>query len=205
MRWSPATGHEQQEERPSPRIDLPRIIHFARLFERRLVFLSGPLHDEAANQVCAQLLALDADSGDDITFCIDSPGGELPGLFAIYDTVQLLGSRVDTRCIGLAASAAAVILAGGTGRRSATEHARILLHQPHGSARGRTRDLEIQAREIASRRARLEEVLAERTGQSLERVRADMEHDHWLSAQEAREYGLIDEVTSSRRLRLMDQ
>ncbi|MDP8958305.1 MAG: ATP-dependent Clp protease proteolytic subunit, partial [Actinomycetota bacterium] len=128
MRGFTTTGAEQQEEPPSPQIDLLPAIPFARLFERRMAFLSGTLQDKAADEVCAQLLALDADSGDDITLYIDSPGGELPGLFAVYDTVQLLRSRVNTRCIGLAASAAAAILAGGTGTRSATEHARILLH-----------------------------------------------------------------------------
>jgi ATP-dependent Clp protease protease subunit len=172
---------------------MPDVTYWA-LFERRMVFLKGPIHEATADDVAAQLLALDARSDDDITLLIDSPGGDVTGLFVIHDAMQTLSSRVNTRCLGLAASGAAVILATGTGVRSATPNARILLHQPHGGVTGSARDIEIQAREMLFLRGRIEEILAERTGQPIERIRRDTDRDYWLSAVEAREYGLIDEV-----------
>lgn len=169
---------------------------FNRLFESRILFMKGPLQDTDADTLVAQLLALDSESDDDITLYINSPGGVIPGLFAIYDTIQLLDSSVNTRCVGMAASAAAVVLAAGTGVRSATENARIMIHQPMGGARGTARDIEIQAENIVHLRERLNEVLAEKTGQDVEKVREDTDRDFWMTASEAREYGLIDEVAS---------
>ena len=167
---------------------------YAKLFEQRIVFLRGAIQDSVADDVAAQLLALDARSEDDVTLYIDSPGGEINGLFTVHDTIQILGCRVHTRCVGMAASGAAVILAAGTGMRSATENARILLHQPHGGVGGQARDIEIQAREIVYLRRRIEEILAARTGQPIERIREDTDRDYWLTAEAAREYGLIDMV-----------
>ena len=168
---------------------------FRKLFDTRIIFLKGAIEDTDADTLVAQMLALDADSKEDITLYINSPGGIISGLFAIYDTMQLLRSKVNTRCIGMAASAAAVILAAGTGTRSATENARVMIHQPLGGARGSARDIEIQAQNIVYLRERLNEILAERTGQSLEKIREDTDRDFWLTAAEARDYGLIDEVT----------
>ena len=167
---------------------------YSRLFDQRIVFLRGVIQDSVADDVAAQLLALDARSDEDITLYVDSPGGEVNGLFTIHDTMQILGSRVNTRCIGMAASSAAVILAAGTGIRSATQNARVLLHQPHGGVGGQARDIEIQAREIVFLRRRIEEILAERTGQPIEKIRRDTDRDYWLTAEAAREYGLIDMV-----------
>ncbi|MDX1621018.1 MAG: ATP-dependent Clp protease proteolytic subunit, partial [Nitriliruptorales bacterium] len=124
------------------------------------------------------------------------PGGVISGLFAIYDTIQLLGSKVNTRCVGMAASAAAVILASGTGTRSATENARIMIHQPLGGARGTARDIEIQAKNIIFLRKRINEVLAEKTGKDVEQVAKDTDRDYWMTAEDAKEYGLVDEVVA---------
>src|SRR6266511_2107940 len=171
---------------------------YARLFEQRVVFLRGTIQDSVADDVAAQLLALDARSEEDITLVIDSPGGDVTGIFTIVDTMQTLRSTVHTRCVGLAASAAAVVLATGTGTRSATPNSRILLHQPHGGISGQAKDIEIQAREIAYLRQRLEEILAERTKQPIAKIRADTDRDYWLTAEAAKEYGVIDEVLAER-------
>jgi ATP-dependent Clp protease protease subunit len=176
---------------------LPELVHAKRLFERRIVFLKGPLQDHSADDVVAQLLALDADSADPITLYIDSPGGDVGGMFAIFDTMQLLAAPVHTRCVGIAASAGAFVLAGGTGGRSATENSRILIHQPLGSVSGQAVDVQIAAKEFAYLRRRMEEILSERTGQPLERIKADTDRDLWMSAEEARQYGMIDEVVKS--------
>lgn len=167
---------------------------FDKLFEERIVFLKGPLEDDVADHLVAQLLALDADGDGDITLYINSPGGIITGMFAIYDTMRLLRSRVNTRCIGLAASAGAFLLATGTGTRSATENARIMIHQPLGGARGTAKDIEIQARNIVWIRERINEILAERTGQTIETIREDTDRDNWMTAADAVAYGLIDEV-----------
>ncbi len=167
---------------------------FRRLFDQRILYLKGPIEDTDADTLVAQMLALDAENDDDITLYINSPGGIISGLFAIYDTMQLLRSPVNTRCVGMAASAAAVILASGTGNRSATENARVMIHQPLGGARGSARDIEIQAQNIVYLRERLNEILANRTGQPIEKIREDTDRDFWLTAEEARRYGLIDEV-----------
>ena len=156
-----------------------------------------PLEEFAYRRLFAQR-TVDALSDDDITLVIDSPGGDVTGLFAIHDTMQLVRSRVHTRCAGMAASSAAVILATGTGVRSATPNARILIHQPHGGIQGSARDIEIHAKEFAFLRRRLDEILAERTGQPIERIREDTDRDFWLTAQAAKDYGLIDEIATPR-------
>jgi len=167
---------------------------FDRLFEQRIVFLKGPLEDDNGDLLIAQMLALDAEGDDDITLYINSPGGIITGMFALYDTMQLLRSKVDTRCVGLAASAAAFLLATGTGTRSSTGNARIMIHQPLGGARGTAKDIEIQAKNIVWMRERINEILAERTGRSIEQVREDTDRDYWMTAPEAVDYGLVDEV-----------
>jgi ATP-dependent Clp protease, protease subunit len=165
------------------------------LLRRRIVFLRGAIQGSVAGDVAAQLLALDSQPFDPITLIIDSPGGDVSGLFTILDTMQMIDSPVHTRCVGMAASGAAVILGAGTGTRSATPNARIMLHQPHGGINGASaKDLEIAAKEFLFLKARLEEILSERTGQSIERIREDTDRDFWMSAKEARAYGLIDHV-----------
>jgi ATP-dependent Clp protease, protease subunit len=172
---------------------------FDKLFEQRILFLKGPLEDDIADNLVAQLLALDADSDDTITLYVNSPGGIITGMFAIYDSMRLLRSKVDTRCIGLAASAGAFLLGTGTGVRSATENARIMIHQPLGGARGTAKDIEIQAKNIVWIRERINEILAERTGQTLDQIRKDTDRDYWMTAAEALAYGLIDEVVEPGR------
>ena len=170
---------------------------FDRLFEQRILFMKGPLEDDDADLLVAQLLALDADGDDDITLYVNSPGGIITGMFAIYDTIRLLRSKVNTRCVGLAASAAAFLLATGTGNRAATENSRIMIHQPLGGARGTAKDIEIQAKNIVWMRERINEILAERSGKSVEQVAEDTDRDYWMTAAEAVEYGLIDEVVTA--------
>lgn len=172
---------------------------FNTLFEQRILFLKGAVEEANSDGLVAQMLAMDAQSNDDITLYINSPGGIITGLFAIFDTMHSIQSKVNTKCVGLAASAAAVILAAGTGVRSATENSRIMIHQPLGGARGTARDIEIQARNIVFLRERLNEILAERCGKSVEEVTIDTDRDHWLTAAEAKAYGtrgLIDEVVT---------
>lgn len=168
---------------------------FDTLFDSRILFLKGALEDENGDQLIAQLLALDAENDEDITLYVNSPGGIITGMFALYDTMKLLRSKVNTRCVGLAASAAAFLLATGTGTRAATENARIMIHQPLGGARGTAKDIEIQAKNIVWMRERINDILAERTGQSVEQIREDTDRDFWMTAQQALDYGLIDEVT----------
>ncbi len=167
---------------------------FDTLFEQRILFLKGPLQDENGDQLVAQLLALDAENDDDITLYINSPGGIITGMFALYDSIQLLRSKVNTRCVGLAASAAAFLLCTGTGTRSATENARIMIHQPLGGARGTAKDIEIQAKNIVWMRERINEIMAGRTDKTVEQIATDTDRDFWMTAAEARAYGLIDEV-----------
>ena len=143
------------------------------------------------------------DSDDPITLYIDSPGGNTFGMFALYDTIQLMRAPVNTTCIGMAASAGAFLLATGTGTRSATPNARIMIHQPHGGGiQGSAADIQILAREFTFLRTRVEEILAERTGQTRERIHTDTNRDYYLSAQDARDYGLIDEVAGARPVRV---
>ena len=167
---------------------------YDKLFEQRMLFLKGPLEDKNGDQLVAQLLALDADSDKDITLYINSPGGIITGMFALYDTIQLLQSKVNTRCVGLAASAAAFLLCTGTGNRSATENARIMIHQPLGGARGTAKDIEIQAKNIVWMRERINEIMAGKTNKPVEQIAKDTDRDFWMTAAEATEYGLIDGV-----------
>lgn len=197
MRRAPV--NEQTSEGPTVAEDIEKLLGGSRrafdtLFASRILFLKGPLEDDVADNLVAQLLALDAENDDDITLYINSPGGIITGMFAIYDSVRLLRSKVNVRCIGLAASAGAFLLATGTGTRSATENARIMIHQPLGGARGTAKDIEIQAKNIVWIRERINEILAERTGQDLETIQRDTDRDKWMTAAEALEYGLIDEV-----------
>ncbi|MGH9138629.1 MAG: ATP-dependent Clp protease proteolytic subunit [Acidimicrobiales bacterium] len=172
------------------------------LLKERIIFLGWPINDDAANVICAQLLHLEADNPDSaINVYINSPGGDITALFAIYDTMQYIKPQISTICIGQAASAAAVLLAAGTpGKRLALPHARILLHQPWGSGGGQATDIEIQAREILRMRDLLNEILARHTGQQVDKVAKDTDRDFVLEAPDAKEYGIIDEVISAREL-----
>jgi ATP-dependent Clp protease protease subunit len=175
---------------------------FSRLMSDRIVFLGTPIDDTVANLVIAQLLHLESEDPDkDIMMYINSPGGEITGLFAIYDTMQYIKPDVQTICVGQAASAAAVILASGTkGKRYVLPHARVLIHQPHGGASGQAVDIEIQAKEIIRMRELLDEMLAYHTGQPLERVQSDTDRDFIMSAEDAQGYGIVDEVITTREL-----
>jgi ATP-dependent Clp protease, protease subunit len=182
-------------DRPDPWAALTRHSPYERLFERRIVFLRGPLQETTADDLVAQLLVLDEAGDDDVTLLIDSPGGDTFAMFAVHDTMATMRSPVNTRCVGLAASAGAFLLATGTGTRSATANSSIMLHQPWGGTGRRTAiDIAKQAEMFASTRRRMQAILAERTGQPYERVRRDVDRDFWLTADEAREYGVIDEV-----------
>jgi len=175
---------------------------YSKLFNNRVVYLGTPVDDSVANLLVAQLLTLESDDPDkDISLYINSPGGELTGLFAIYDTMQFIKPNVMTICLGQAASASAVLLASGTaGKRFALPHARILIHQPHGGASGQAVDIEIQAKEITRMRELLDEILAHHTGQPAERVAKDTDRDFIMSALEAKEYGIVDEIITNREL-----
>jgi ATP-dependent Clp protease protease subunit len=175
---------------------------YSRLLRERIVFLGDPIDDAVANTIVAQLLFLDSvEPGREVSLYVNSPGGSATALFAIYDTMQFLKSDVATYCLGQAASAAAVILATGTpGKRYALPNSRVLLHQPHGGVEGQSADIEIHAREIARQRRRVEELLAEATGQTIERIHADTDRDFILGPHEALEYGLVDEVVIRRAL-----
>ena len=175
---------------------------YSRLLRERIVFLGEPIDDAVANTVVAQLLFLDSvEPGKDVAMYVNSPGGSSTALFAIYDTMRFLKSDVATYCLGQAASAAAVILAAGTGgKRFALPNSRVLLHQPHGGIEGQSADIEIHAAEIARQRRRVEEIMAEHTGQTAERIHADTERDFILGPEEARDYGVVDEVVASRVL-----
>jgi ATP-dependent Clp protease protease subunit len=175
---------------------------YSRLANDRILFLGTPVDDTVANLLIAQLLILESEDPDkDIIMYINSPGGEITGLFAIYDTMQYIKPAVSTCCIGQAASAAAVLLAAGApGKRYILPHARVLIHQPHGGASGQAVDIEIQAKEIIRMRELLDEILAFHTGQNIDRVRKDTDRDFIMSGREARDYGIVDEVLSSREL-----
>ena len=173
---------------------------FSRLLKEHIIFIGTPIDDTIANLVCAQLLHLESENPDkDISLYINSPGGDINALFAIYDTMQYIKPDITTICFGQAASAAAVLLAAGShGKRLALPHARILLHQPWGQAGGQATDIELVAKEILRLKIQLEEIMALHTGQSVERIAADTDRDFVMTAAEAREYGLIDEVISTR-------
>jgi ATP-dependent Clp protease protease subunit len=174
---------------------------YSRLLKDRIVFLGSAIDDTVANLVTAQLLHLEAESDQPIHLYVNSPGGDVIGLFAIYDTMQFIGAPVSTICVGQAASAAAVLLAAGApGKRFALPNARVLIHQPHGGAQGQTSDIEIQAREMSLMRERMNEILAERTGQPIERIRQDTDRDYILRGQDAVDYGLVDSIITVRQL-----
>ena len=175
---------------------------YSRLLKERIVFLGTEVDDTIANLVMAQLLHLESEDPDkDIHLYINSPGGSITALFAIYDTMQYIKPDIGTICFGQAASAAAVLLAAGTkGKRLALPHSRILLHQPWGSGSGQATDIEIQAREILRMRDLLNEILSEHTGQPVERIAHDTDRDFVLEAIDAKEYGIVDEVISVREL-----
>ena len=173
---------------------------YSRLLRERIIFLGTPIDDTIANLICAQMLFLESEDPDkDINLYINSPGGDITGLLAIYDTMKYIKPAVSTFCFGQAASAAAVLLgAGAKGKRFALPHARVLLHQPWGGVGGQASDIEIQAREILRMKDMLNEMLANDTGQSVERITKDTDRDYIISAHEAVDYGLIDEVISAR-------
>lgn len=173
---------------------------YNRLYRERIIFLGRDVDDEIANQIIAVMLYLDSeDPGKDIYLYINSPGGMITSGMAIYDTMQHIKSDVVTICVGLAASMGSFLLAAGTkGKRVALPHSRIMIHQPSGGTRGQATDIQIEAREILRIRHQLNNIYAERTGQSLAKIEKDMDRDFFLSAEEAKEYGLIDRVIEER-------
>ena len=173
---------------------------YSRLLRERIVFLVGPVNDQSANLVVAQMLFLESENPDkDIFFYINSPGGSVSAGLSIYDTMQFIKPDVSTLCMGMAASMGAFLLsAGAKGKRAALPNSRIMIHQPSGGAQGQATDIEIQAREILKLRESLNGILAERTGQPIEKIRADSERDYFMSADEAQSYGLIDQVLAKR-------
>ncbi|MES2889670.1 MAG: ATP-dependent Clp endopeptidase proteolytic subunit ClpP [Pseudomonadota bacterium] len=169
---------------------------YSRLLRERVIFLVGPVNDQSANLVVAQLLFLESENPDkDISFYINSPGGSVSAGMSIFDTMQFIKPDVSTLCMGLAASMGAFLLAAGAkGKRFALPNSRLMIHQPSGGAQGQATDIEIQAREILKLRESLNQILAERTGQTLDKIRADSERDYFMSSGEAKDYGLIDQV-----------
>ncbi len=197
---------------PQSRYVLPQIVErrngveygmdpYSKLLRERIIFLGTQIDDVSANDVMAQLLYLESEDPDrDIVLYINSPGGSFTSLTAIYDTMQFVGPDIQTVCLGQAASAAAVLLAAGTpGKRFALKNSRILIHQPSGGGEGQSSDIEIQAREILRMRDLLETLLAQHTGRTTEQIRTDIERDKILTAEEAVEYGILDEVLGARR------
>jgi ATP-dependent Clp protease, protease subunit len=174
---------------------------YSRLLQQRIIFLGTPVNDEIANVVMAQLLHLESEDPDkDIALYINSPGGSITALFAIYDTMEFIKPDVSTICMGQAASAAAVLLAAGTpGKRLALPHSRILLHQPSGGAEGQSVDIEIQAKEILRMRDLLNEILAEKTGKTVDQIATDTDRDFILDADGAKDYGIVDQIIASRK------
>jgi ATP-dependent Clp protease protease subunit len=173
---------------------------YSRLLRERIVFLVGPVNDATANLVVAQLLFLESENPDkDIFLYINSPGGSVSAGMSIFDTMQFIKPQVSTLCMGMAASMGAFLLAAGAkGKRLALPNSKIMIHQPLGGAQGQATDIEIHAREILKTREQLNRILAERSGQSLEKIQNDTERDYFMSAAEAKDYGLIDEVIEKR-------
>ena len=173
---------------------------YSRLLRERIVFLVGPVNDATANVVVAQLLFLESENPDkDIFLYINSPGGSVSAGLSIFDTMNFIKPDVSTLCMGMAASMGSFLLmAGAKGKRAALPNSRVMIHQPSGGAQGQATDIEIQAREIIKTREQLNRIYADRTGQTLERIAADMERDRWMNPQEAKEYGLIDQVLDKR-------
>jgi ATP-dependent Clp protease protease subunit len=175
---------------------------FSRLLMDRIVFIGTPINDDVANIVIAQLLFLDADNPErDIHLYINSPGGSVSAGLAMYDTMQFIKAPVNTICMGMAASMGCFLLAGGRkGRRSALPHSRIMMHQPSGGAQGTAADIEIQAREILYLRSKMHELMSLHTGKAVEAIERDFDRDKYMSAQEAKDYGIIDNVISPREV-----
>ena len=173
---------------------------FSRLLMDRIIFLGTPINDDVANIVIAQLLFLDADNPErDVYLYINSPGGSVSAGLAIYDTMQYMKAPVHTICMGMAASMGCFLLAGGrSGKRSALPHSRIMMHQPSGGAQGTAADIEIQAREILYLRRKMNELMSKHTGRPVEQIERDFDRDRFLSAQEAKDYGMIDYIVTSR-------
>jgi ATP-dependent Clp protease protease subunit len=173
---------------------------YSRMLRERVIFLIGPVNDQTANLVVAQLLFLESENPDkDISLYINSPGGSVSAGLSIFDTMQFIKPDVSTLCMGIAASMGAFLLtAGAKGKRFALPNSRVMIHQPSGGAQGQATDIEIQAREILKLREALNQIMAERTGQSLEKIRLDSERDFFMSANEAKDYGLIDKVIDKR-------
>ncbi len=207
MKSKPRT--EEEEEMPT--LYTPYVIErssrgertydvFSRLLMDRIIFLGTPINDDVANVVIAQLLFLEADNPErDIHIYINSPGGSVSAGMAIYDTMQFLKSPVNTNCMGLAASMGSFLLAAGRpGKRSALPHSRVMIHQPSGGTQGSASDIEIQAREILYLRSKMNELFAKHTGRPIEQIERDMDRDRFMSAEEARDYGLIDNVLNYR-------
>jgi ATP-dependent Clp protease protease subunit len=208
----PSYGGENVSD--SDRLQVPNVVEptdrgdrvfdvYSRLLRERVVFLGGALDEAVGNAIVAQLLLLEAEDREkDVSLYINSPGGSPTAMFAIYDAMQAIHPDVATWCLGQAASAGATLLASGApGKRYALPNARILLHQPHGGVEGQSEDIRIQAEEIVRLRRRQEEILAEHTGRSIERIAEDLDRDFILEAEEAKEYGVIDRVVTPRRLR----
>jgi ATP-dependent Clp protease protease subunit len=173
---------------------------YSRLLKDRIIFLGTPVDDQVANVIIAQLLFLESDDPDkEINLYINSPGGSVSAGLGIYDAIQHIKSPVNTTVVGLAASMGALLLAAGTGKRYALPNARVMIHQPHLSGvGGQVTDIEITAREALRTKELMAEILAKHTGQSIERIKADTERDRWMSAEEAKAYGLVDEVVHPR-------
>ena len=173
---------------------------YSRLLKERVIFLVGPVNDATANLVVAQLLFLEADNPDkDIYFYINSPGGSVTSGMSIYDTMQFIKPDVSTMCLGFAASMGAFLLAAGAkGKRYSLPNSKVMIHQVLGGARGQATDIEIQARDILRTKAQMNRILAERTGQTLEKIQQDTERDYYMTADEAKDYGLVDQVIANR-------
>jgi ATP-dependent Clp protease protease subunit len=173
---------------------------YSRLLKERIIFIVGPIDDHVANLVVAQLLFAESENADkDISLYINSPGGSVTAGLAIYDTMQIINCDVSTTCIGQAASMGAFLLAGGTkGKRFCLPNSRVMIHQPSGGSQGQASDIEIQAREILYLRTKLNQILSEHTGQTVEQIATDTERDRFMTAQEAAEYGLVDKVQEPR-------
>ena len=173
---------------------------YSRLLRERIIFLVGPVTDQSASVVVTQLLFLESENPDkDIHFYINSPGGSVSAGMSIFDTMEFIKPAVSTMCMGIAASMGSFLLmAGAKGKRAALPNSRVMIHQPSGGAQGQASDIEIQAREIIKTREQLNRIYAERTGQSFEKICADMERDFYMSPEEAKTYGLIDQVIAKR-------
>ena len=172
---------------------------YSRLLKDRIIFIGTPIDDYVSNLIIAQLLFLQMEEGQkDVHIYINTPGGSVTSGLAIYDTIQFIKPNVNTYCVGQASSMGAVLLAAGTpGKRYALPHARIMIHQPWGGVQGQATDISIQAQEILTMRSRLEEILAKHTKQSLDKIKKDTDRDHFMSAEEAKTYGIVDEVIES--------